>query len=181
LSLHLDGARIFNASVRSGLSPKSIAAPFDTITVCLSKGLGCAAGAVLAFDERHYPRVRRWKQAMGGSLRQSGILAAAGIYALEHHVERLVEDHHNATRLAQGLAGIAQLTIENPQPSTNMVFFSWKGPRVTGSEWLAQCIKKGVRFSQVDENRFRAVTHLDVRQSDIDTAVSLVRATCSEV
>jgi threonine aldolase len=186
LSLHMDGARLFNASIRSGLSPKSIASSFDTITVCLSKGLGCAAGAVLAFDERHYDRVRRWKQAMGGALRQSGILSAAGIYALEHHVERLAEDHRHAAQLADGLARIDQLQVENPEPSTNMVFFSWKGahPRggsSSGSEWLARCIKKGVRFSQVDQNRFRAVTHLDVREADIDTAVKLVQSVCSEI
>ena len=103
LKLHMDGSRLFNAVTASGLSPGEIAAPFDTVTVCFSKGLGCPTGAILAFDKSHWQTVRRLKQLFGGAMRQSGILAAAALYALDHHVARLAEDHQHAQLLAEQL------------------------------------------------------------------------------
>lgn len=175
LKTHLDGARLFNAAVKLNVTPRELAADFDTITICLSKGLGCAAGAVLAFNKEAYPKVRRLKQLMGGSLRQSGILAAAGIYALQNHVQRLAQDHENALRLATQLATqCPEISVETHPLSTNMVFFEWHG-RSTPAEFNQQCADQGVRFLMVSPNRFRAVTHLGISAEDIDVAVSKIK------
>lgn len=176
LKSHLDGARFFNAQIQSKLSPQTLASRFDTVTICFSKGLGCPMGAVLAFPKAQYAKVRRLKQLMGGAMRQSGILAAAGLYALANNIERLAEDHANARLLAEKLCdAIPQIKVENPQPSTNMVFFTWHSDRMTPAQFLASCLQKGLRFSQSGENRFRAVTHLDVKRQDIEKAVGIVR------
>lgn len=175
LKSHMDGSRFFNAVVALGESPARVASGFDSVTLCLSKGLGCPVGAVLAFESRHWDRVRRWKQCMGGSMRQSGMLAAAGLFALEHHIERLTEDHSNAKKLAEGLAGMDGLAVENTAPPTNMVYFRLTGAKVTPQSWEAECVKRGFRFSQIGENRFRAVTHLDVSEKDIDRVIRGVR------
>lgn len=181
LKLHMDGSRLFNAVVKQGTTAKAIASRFDTVTVCFSKGLGCPTGAVLAYDQANFPRVRRLKQLMGGAMRQSGILAAAALHALDHHVERLAEDHENAQRLAARLAdGIPHVTVENHPPSTNMVFFHWTHPSVNASEFSARCKAQGLRFSRGGESRFRAVTHLDVQRADIDKAVDIVRTIARE-
>lgn len=178
LKTHLDGSRLFNASIKTNVTARVLAKDFNTVTLCLSKGLGCPIGAILAFDVLYYSKVRRLKQLMGGAMRQSGIIAAAGIYALTHNIERLREDHENACLLAEKLnnSGIAALTVENPQPSTNMVFFRWNSPTVTPSQFLADCVSKGVRFSHVGKDRFRAVTHLDVSREDIERVVELIKA-----
>lgn len=179
LKLHMDGARFFNASVKTGLTPKEIARGFDTVTVCLTKGLGCPVGAVLVFDQALYPKIRRLKQQMGCSMRQSGILAAAGLYALEHHVERLLEDHHNAEVLARGLSeGITHLRVLNDPPQTNIVLFEWLSTKITPEQFLKLCAEKGVRFSQVGPNVLRAVTYLDIWREDIHQAIKRVREVC---
>lgn len=170
LKTHLDGSRFFNAVAATGESPARLVAGFDTVTLCLSKGLGCGAGALLAFPSRDWRTIRRWKQRLGGSLRQSGILAAAGLYALEHHLDRLKEDHQNARRLAEGLGQIPAIEVETPAPSTNMVFFRLKG-RVSPEQWESACLENGFRFSHVGPNRYRAVTHLHISASDIDKVV----------
>lgn len=179
LLTHLDGARLMNAAVQTALSPKDIANPFDTVTLCLSKGLGCPAGAVLSFDKAHALEVRRLKQLMGGALRQSGILAAAGIYALDHHVTRLEEDHENANRLKRGLEDLPGITVENKPNSTNMVFFSWKG-RISGDEWHELVKKNGIRFSFAGKDRFRAVLHLDISREMIDHTFRVLKEISSQ-
>ena len=177
LKTHLDGARLFNAVVKEGYSPERVASRFDTITLCLSKGLGCPVGALLAFEVDQLDRVKRLKQLMGGAMRQSGILAAAGIYALDNHVERLREDHSNACRFAERVREeVPALEVENYPPATNMIFFKLVATSVTPEQFLSNCEKNGVRFSHADANRFRAVTHLDISQSDIDSAVDIVKA-----
>lgn len=184
LKTHLDGARLFNAVIKSGLSPKSIAGRFDSVTVCLSKGLGCAVGAVLAFDRIHRVKVRRWKQLFGGALRQSGILAAAGLYALENHVHRLAEDHENAAFLREGLQDVPHLFVENHPHSTNMVYFSWIGKHATYEQFQKKCADEGVRFSHVPNThvgRFRAVTHLNLSKSDIEKALKIIRKVCNDL
>lgn len=176
LKTHLDGSRLFNAVIKSAVKPARLSSSFDMVTLCLSKGLGCPIGAILAFKKKHYDKIRRLKQLFGGAMRQSGILAAAGIYALENNISRLEEDHINATLLAKKLdSEIASISVENNQPSTNMVFFKWVGSTLTPSEFNHACIHQGVRFSQVAENRFRAVTHLDITHKDIDTAVNILK------
>lgn len=176
LKTHLDGARFFNAILASGMSAQEAASRFDTVTICLSKGLGCPMGAVLAFDKSHWPKVRRLKQLMGGAMRQSGILAAAGLYALDHHRERLKEDHDNALILATLLSQeIAHVQVENVKPSTNMVYFRWTSPVVPCETFLAECQQRGVRFCEMEPNRVRAVTHLDISKDAIHKAVQIVR------
>jgi threonine aldolase len=176
LKTHMDGARLFNAVVKEGYSPERIASRFDTVTLCLSKGLGCPIGALLAFEVGQRDRVQRLKQLMGGAMRQSGILAAAGIYALDHHIERLREDHDSARRFAERVREeISALEVENYPPATNMVFFRLVTSSVTPVQFLSNCEKNGVRFSHADANRFRAVTHLDISQSDIDRAVDIIK------
>ncbi len=176
LKTHLDGSRLFNAVIKSKQSASQLASRFDTATICLSKGLGCPLGAILAFPKERYEEVRRLKQLMGGALRQSGILAAAGIYALQNNVERLHEDHTNAERLALRLSNeISAIEVENNPPSTNMVFFHWKGKNMTSTQFNHACIQHGLRFSHVGENRFRAVTHLDISRENIEEAIEIIK------
>ncbi len=180
LKKHMDGARLFNASVKTGLSLKAIAHGFDIVTICLSKGLGCPVGALLAFDQSQYQKVRRTKQLMGGSMRQSGILAAAGIYALENHIAHLQTDHEHAALLARELNnGIPQIHVINHSPETNLILFDWVSDRMNSTSFHERCIEKGLRFSQLEPNRFRAVTHRDITQQNIYTAIKLVRDVCS--
>ena len=178
LNTHLDGARLMNAAVKLGVSPDRIAGRFDSATLCLSKGLGAPAGAVLAFDKTRWHQVRLYKQRMGGALRQSGILAAAGLYALENHVTRLAEDHAHAQLLAQGLSGIDVLDPESP--STNMVFFRWRSKRLSCPAFLDKCLERGLRMSEGGDDRVRAVTHLDISRPQIDQALKIIQDVCKE-
>ncbi len=179
LSTHLDGARLFNASLSSGLSVKEIASEFDTATVCFSKGLGCPMGAVLVFDAIHRVKVRRLKQIFGGAMRQSGILAAACLYALDNHVVRLVEDHSNAQLLAVGLSDIPGIEVETFAPASNMVFFRWTAAKGSIDEFQDACLRNGVRFSRVGPRRLRAVTHLDLSKKQIEEAIRVIRSQLS--
>jgi threonine aldolase len=176
LKTHLDGSRLFNAVVKTKNSPKEICEGFDTVTICLSKGLGCPMGAVLAFSKLHFEKIRRLKQIFGGSMRQSGILAAAGIYALKNNIERLQKDHDNTNFFANLIREkIPQIKIENETPNTNMVFFSWLGQTQTPDEFYNKCLKRGVRFSRMEENRFRAVFHLNICKHDTEIAVEIMQ------
>lgn len=178
LKSHMDGARLFNASVASGLTVKQIVERFDTATVCFSKGLSCPTGAVLVFDKSLWSKVRRLKQLFGGSMRQSGMLAAGCLYALEHNVNRLEEDHANARRLAKGLADISFVDVESTEPSTNMIFFSLQSKALSPEKFVQACLEKGLRFSQTGANRFRAVTHADVSRQNIEDTLRIVRELC---
>lgn len=172
LVLHLDGARLFNAAVATGVDVERLARGFHSVTLCLSKGLGCPAGAILGFEAKHEQEVWRLKQLMGGSLRQSGILAAAGMYALDHNIARLEEDHANARALAQGLNQVDGIEAEESEPSTNMVFFRVSGDAARFDE---MALGAGIRFSRVGEQRFRAVTHMDVSAPDIQATLDGVQ------
>jgi len=168
LAVHLDGARIFNASVASGTPLATWAEPFDSLTFCLSKGLGAPIGSVLCGSSEFILRAHRARKQMGGGMRQSGIIAAAGLYALEHHVERLAEDHANAQRLA---AGLQQLGFKvDPFPETNIVIFEVERAEAFEKEALAQ----DVLVLALTKNLVRAVTHLDVSEADIDTALGRI-------
>jgi threonine aldolase len=164
LSLHLDGARIFNAAVASGRSTAEIAVPFDTVCFCLSKGLGCPVGSVVCADRETIRRIRRIRKLLGGSMRQAGFLAAAGTHALEHHVERLADDHANAARLADGLRSLG---METRTTETNMVVFSVDD----ADGFVRQCRQRGVLLGALDATHIRAVTHLDVSEAQIDGAI----------
>ena len=167
LALHLDGARIFNAAVEQGTTAAEIAAPFDSVSVCLSKGLGCPVGSVLAGPSDFVKQARRWRKMLGGGMRQSGILAAAGIHALQHHVDRLAEDHANARLLAKGLDGIDGIEVATVQ--TNMVFATIAEHKITG---LAEHLRKNDILNTAPiAGSLRLVTHLDVDSNAIRTAV----------
>jgi threonine aldolase len=173
LRLHLDGARLFNASIALGVRPAEIARHADTVTICLSKGLGCPVGALVAGSAALMARARRYKHFFGGAMRQAGIVAAAGVYALDHHVERLAEDHARAKRLAEGLAE-AGLPVEPDEVETNFVQLDVAPLGLTTPEALERLHQAGVGFSgTVHPATLRAVTHLDVDDDDIERAIEL--------
>ena len=171
LATHLDGARLFNAAAALGVDVGCLAEGFDTVSLCLSKGLGAPLGSVLAGDVQLIARARRWRKMLGGGMRQAGIIAAAGLYALDHHVERLVEDHANAQALADGFSGMQGLTVTPPQ--SNVVFVEL-APELASrlSEALRQL---GIAASFWPGGRMRWVTHLDVDNAAVDEAVAVVR------
>jgi threonine aldolase len=174
LAVHLDGARVMNAAVASGESAAEIGGPFDTVTLCLSKGLGCPLGALVAGSQALMGKARRLKHLFGGAMRQAGIVAAAGVYALDHHVERLAEDHARARRLAEGLHA-AGLPIELEQVETNFVQMDVAPLGLDSRDALERLMKEGVGLSMTPHpNVLRAVTHLDVTDEDIDRAVELI-------
>ena len=175
LKVHLDGARLLNAVVATGIPAHVWCAKMDTCWIDLSKGLGCPVGAVLAGDRETIRRARRYKQMFGGAMRQAGIIAAAGIYALQHNVERLAEDHANARLLATGLAEIPGIAIDPDEVETNIVFFDVEGTGRTAQEINQALIGHGVRMGAVGRTRMRAVTHLDVSRADIERAVEVMR------
>jgi len=176
LAVHLDGARVFNASVKHGVQVREIARWFDTVSVCLSKGLGAPVGSVLCGSSELVSRARRWRKVLGGGMRQAGVLAAAGLYALEHNVERLAQDHANAAMLAQRLTGLPGVSIEYGPTQTNMVFM-----RVAQNhaEPLRQFLKqRGILIG--GGNPIRLVTHLDISPADVGTFVDALAAFLSQ-
>jgi threonine aldolase len=176
LVMHMDGARILNAVVASGIAAQRIAAPCDSVWVDLSKGLGCPVGGVLAGSRAFIDEAWRWKHRLGGALRQSGMLAAAGLYALHHNVERLAEDHANARRLAEMLGNIAGIRIMNPEVETNIVFIDPTASGRKPKDIVAALLKPGVRMGTSYGGMIRAVTHLDVTAGDMETAARAFEA-----
>lgn len=169
LRTHLDGARLMNAVVASGRPAADFAAGFDTAWLDFTKGLGAPVGAVLAGSRELIDEAWRFKQMIGGALRQSGILAAGCLYALDHHVERLATDHENARHLAEGLAEIPGLRLAVDEVQTNIVIFE-----VDDAPGLVERLAPEVQLQALDHNRVRAVTHLDIGAEDIDRAVAAV-------
>jgi threonine aldolase len=166
--VHLDGARLFNAAIATGAPTASLAEPFDSLTFCLSKGLGAPVGSVVCGSADFITNARRARKQMGGGMRQIGIIAAAGLYALEHHVERLAEDHANAQRLAVGLEKMG-LHVD-PFPETNIVLFSAEDT----PGFLRETRARGVLILPITETELRAVTHLDVSEADVDDALDRI-------
>jgi threonine aldolase len=176
LAVHLDGARLLNAAVAQGVHPSVIASRFDTVTLCLSKGLGCPLGAVLAGSAALMERAWREKHLFGGAMRQAGIVAAAGVYALDHHVDRLAEDHARARRLGEAWHA-AGLPIDLDQVQTNFVQVYLEPLGLTRDEALSRLRKSGVGLSStIRPLVIRAVTHLDVDDDDVERACELVPA-----
>ena len=178
LHVHVDGARLWNAAVAGGYSPAEFAAAADTVSVCFSKALGCPAGSALAGPAPFIARARRFRKMFGGGMRQSGLLAAAALHALEHHVAPLARDHEHARRLAAGLAAIPGIRLQVPPQETpsNMVFFFLE-PRFGGAAAFCESLgAKGVRMIDMDPDRVRAVTHRDVDAAAIDAALAAVRS-----
>jgi threonine aldolase len=171
LAAHLDGARLMNAVVASGVSASDYASGFTTAWLDFSKGLGAPVGACLVGSEELIEEAWRFKQMMGGALRQAGIVAAAGLYALDHNVARLAEDHENARVLAEGLAELPGATIDPAKVETNIVIFEVDDP----SRVLAALLAEGVEMTQMGPGRIRAVTHLDVDRGGIERALEVLR------
>jgi threonine aldolase len=175
LKKHMDGARIFNAHIKTGLAVSKICNDFDMVTICLSKGLGCPGGSLLAFGKKYATEVRYRKHLMGGFMRQSGMLAAAGLFALQNNIKRLEVDHENAKLLANKLSTIKNICVLNNPPETNIVFFELESKKISPDEFLKGCIQKGVRFSWLGFNKFKAVTHLDVSHRDVQLGYRIVK------
>ncbi len=169
LATHLDGARLFNAAVASGSPAVDIARHFDSVSVCFSKGLGAPAGSALVGDQDFITRAHRIRKMLGGGMRQAGVLASAALHALDHHIDRLAQDHANACALAEGLQGLPGVTVERPQ--TNIVFVDLAPDRTAGV--VDRLGRSGVLCTGL--YRLRLVTHLDVSAADITRAVAVLR------
>ncbi|MDW8126062.1 MAG: threonine aldolase family protein, partial [Geminicoccaceae bacterium] len=175
LALHMDGARLMNAVVATGISAARFCAPFDSCWLDFSKGLGAPVGAVLAGSRAFIEEAWRYKQMLGGAMRQAGVLAAACRYALRHHVDRLAEDHANARRLARGLAELPGIRLDPPEVQTNIVFFTVERPGWDAQRLVARLAEKGVRMGATGPRRVRAVTHLGVDAAAIERALAALR------
>jgi threonine aldolase len=171
LLLHLDGARLWNASVATGIKPHEYAQWADSVSVCLSKGLGAPIGSLVAGSKPFIDRVHRFRKMFGGGMRQVGIIAAAGIYALNHHLERLKEDHHNAKRLAVGLKEFKGVSIDPKHVETNIVIFDVTNTGMTGAQVAEAMKNQGVLIHAFGKTQIRLVTHLDVSSEDIEIAL----------
>lgn len=172
---HLDGARLFDAEVASGVPAARIAAPFDTVAFCFSKGLGAPVGSVLCGPRDAIARARRVRKMLGGGMRQAGMLAAAALYALEHHVERLARDHAHARRLADGISKLG-LRVD-PEPETNMVLFAVPDT----AAFLRATRARDLLVNPTEPGRFRAVTHLDVSSEDVEDALGRLEEALAEL
>jgi threonine aldolase len=174
LVVHMDGARLLNAVAASGVPAAAFAAPCDSTWIDLSKGLGCPVGAVLAGSAGFVAEAWRWKQRLGGAMRQAGIVAAAGVYALEHHVARLADDNANARRFAEIVAEAPGVALDLDGVQSNIVFFD-VGPAGRGAAEVAAALEaEGVRIGALGPTRLRAVTHLDVSAEEVERAARLV-------
>ena len=170
LRLHLDGARIWNAEAATGVDAARWCEPFDTVSCCLSKGLGAPVGSLVAGSRELVARAHRFRKMQGGGMRQAGVLAAAGLFALEHNAKRLGEDHANAKRLADGLRSLPGIELPAP-PETNIVIFR----RADAVAWTQALRARGVWLSAFSADTVRAVTHLDVTTRDVDEALAIMR------
>jgi threonine aldolase len=173
LAVHMDGARLLNAAVKLGVPASEIVASVDTVWLDFTKGLGAPLGAVLAGPASFIGAAWRWKQRLGGSMRQGGMNAAACIYALQHNIDRLAADHDNAAALARGMAQIPGITVETPE--TNLVFFDTSGTGLTAAQFAERLRPEGVTISVSDTYRGRACTHLDISAGDVADAVGIMR------
>ena len=169
LATHLDGARFFNAAQESQLTERELLTPFDTVSICLSKGLGAPVGSVLLGDQDFIEEAKRWRKMLGGGMRQAGVLAAAGLYALQHHVERLKKDHHNAKTLYEGIKDLPWLRAQAPM--TNMVFAHIHNE--SAQKFCHYLESHGVLVTGL--YRLRFVTHLDINESQILNAIDIIR------
>jgi threonine aldolase len=175
LRVHMDGARLMNAVVASGVSAREYAEGFDSVWIDFSKGLGAPVGAALAGSRDFIEEAWRYKQSFGGAMRQAGIIAAGGVYALRHNIERLTEDHANARLLANGLAELPGIAIDPATVESNLVFFDVAAAGLTADAWVAALLEHGVRMGASGPTLIRAVTHLDVGRTGIAQALTAAR------
>jgi len=180
LRVHLDGARIFNAAVALGVPASDLAGHVDSVCFSLSKGLSCPVGSILCGTHEFVEKARRRRKMLGGGMRQAGVIAAAGIVALQRMVNRLADDHANARRLANGLSHIPGITVHPQRTQTNIVMFG-SPTNVSAIEFMRRADAKGVRFSYLDNLGFRAVTHRMVSETDIDEALERINLLVREL
>ncbi|HEX2250030.1 MAG TPA: threonine aldolase family protein [Gemmatimonadales bacterium] len=181
LVAHMDGARLLNAVVASGTSARRFAAGFDSVWIDLSKGLGAPVGAVLAGTRGFIEEAWRFKQRFGGAMRQAGIIAAAGVYALRHHVDRMVQDHEQARRLARGLADVPGIRLNPERVETNIVIFDVSHTGVSGETFASRTLAShDVRFSVLGPSTVRAVTHMDIPPDGVERALAAARAAVTD-
>jgi threonine aldolase len=171
IRVHLDGARMFNAAVALGVEASEIAAPADTVTFCISKGLGCPAGSLFCGTREYVDQARRWRKRLGGAMRQTGVLAAAGLVALDTMVERLAEDHGNARTLAEGLAELPGVSCDLSRVQTNLVYF--EVAKLSGARFQEECRKRGLLCEALDPQRVRFVTHNGITAADVQAALQI--------
>jgi threonine aldolase len=177
IPMHLDGARLFNAVVATGIPAADYARHFETVSVCLSKGLGAPVGSLIATsDLTLLDRLRRFRRMYGGAMRQAGILAAAGLYALEHNIARIKEDHGHATRLAQILHTIPSVSLNPTHVETNIIVFEVKDNGRSPTQLVTELKQEGLLINAIGGRKFRAVTHLDISAEDIEEAGRLFAA-----
>jgi threonine aldolase len=175
LPVHLDGARMFNAAVATDVSVSRIAGFADSVSICLSKGLAAPVGSLIAGRRSFIAQTRKLRKMIGGGMRQAGVLAAAGIYALEQMVERLADDHANARHLAAGLSQISGIQIDPEPPQTNIVFWTLSDPKLSLQYFIYALQNDGVQVSELGKGRIRAVTHYGIGEEEIEWAVKAVR------
>lgn len=175
LRVHLDGARIFNAAVAQGVEASDIAASADTVTFCLSKGLACPIGSVFCGSAQDVEQARRWRKRLGGGMRQVGVLAAAGLIALDHMVDRLADDHANARTLAEGLAEMPGVRCDLSRVQTNLVYFELD--KMPGAGFVEECARRGLLGEASGPRRIRLVTHYGISAQDVQSALQI----CDEV
>jgi threonine aldolase len=180
LRTHLDGARLLNAAVATGIAAARWAQHFDTVGICFSKGLGAPVGSAIAGPRSLIEEARRLRKVLGGGMRQVGMLAAAALYALDHHVDRLADDHAHAQRLAAGIGRIPGLRLEPAHVDTNLVFFTVDASLGTAPQFCARLKDRGLLVSPFSGTRLRAATHLDVNAQDVDRALEILAATAAE-
>lgn len=176
LRCHVDGARLFNATTATGITASAYCAGWDSAWVDLSKGLGCPAGAVLCGDAPFIEAAWQWKYRLGGAMRQSGVLAAAGLYALDHHVNRLEDDHANAQTIWEHLKDCTAIEFDPGKPVTNILRFSFTDSIVRTADYVAACMAEGVRVRAIDERYVRAMTHIDVTKAAAVQAAQVLRS-----
>ena len=172
LALHLDGARIFNAAVALGVDVRTLTRRADSLSFCLSKGLAAPVGSVICGSEAFIAQARRVRKVLGGGMRQAGIIAAAGIVALEEMVDRLADDHRNAARLAEGIDRLNGLRVERERVQTNIVYFDVTSDRFTAADLVATLAERGVLTLDLGPSRIRAVTHYGITADDVEKALS---------
>lgn len=180
LKVHLDGARLFNAVVASGTRPRDMVRQIDTISICFSKGLGCPMGSILVGSAEDIAKARRARKLFGGALRQAGIVAAAALYAMEHHVDRLRIDHANAQAFADALRSVDGVTLEPADVQTNLVFFNVDRELGNATQLSAKLRQRGVLINASGPQRLRGCTHLDVDRDAVLRAASAVAESVSE-
>ncbi|MFA4838666.1 MAG: low-specificity L-threonine aldolase [Candidatus Neomarinimicrobiota bacterium] len=173
--LHLDGARLMNAVVATGITAKKWAEYFDSVSICFSKGLGAPVGSVISGSTEFIQKAKRYRKIFGGGMRQAGILAAACIYALDHHIDRLAEDHQNAKELALGLSQIQGVKVDMDSVETNMVMIYVRHPKFNAESLSAALRERGIGMNPVNSEKLRAVTHLDITNPQIYETVNVFK------